>query len=136
TGRSDEGMDQAGSGVADDCTYSSRVVSSSICSSSGIDKTDGLSLVSVVVQAVYSAEAAVFEELGASVPLGAGQCDHGPLTSPELRISFCDLHELGRNWIPTCGGSIGGRYIVVVVVVVVVVAVNVGSGAWTAVGTG
>ncbi|GKD26389.1 hypothetical protein Tco_1232603, partial [Tanacetum coccineum] len=36
-------------------------------SSSGIDETDGLSLVSVVVQAVYSTEAAVFEELGAVV---------------------------------------------------------------------
>ncbi|GKD10991.1 hypothetical protein Tco_1190676 [Tanacetum coccineum] len=67
TGRSDDRMVQAGSGVADDCTYSSRVVSSSICSSSGIDETDGLSLVSVVIQAIYSAETTVFEELGAAV---------------------------------------------------------------------
>ncbi|GKE13494.1 hypothetical protein Tco_1417045 [Tanacetum coccineum] len=67
TGRSDDGMDQACSGVADDCTCSSGVVSSSICSSLGIDETDGLSLVSVVVQAVYLAEAGVFEELGAAV---------------------------------------------------------------------
>ncbi|GKG46157.1 hypothetical protein Tco_0498603, partial [Tanacetum coccineum] len=58
---------QAGSGVADDCTYSSGVVSPSICSSSGIDETDDLSLVSVVVQAIYSAKIAVFEELGAAV---------------------------------------------------------------------
>ncbi|GKE75568.1 hypothetical protein Tco_1537609, partial [Tanacetum coccineum] len=28
---------------------------------------------------------------------GDGQCDHGPLTSPELRTTFCDLYELGRN---------------------------------------
>ncbi|GJY73493.1 hypothetical protein Tco_0477924 [Tanacetum coccineum] len=48
-GRSDDGMDQAGYGVV------------------GIDETDGLSLVSVVVQAVYSAEAAIFEELRAVV---------------------------------------------------------------------
>ncbi|GKG00091.1 hypothetical protein Tco_0301781, partial [Tanacetum coccineum] len=67
--------------------------------------------------------------------LGVGQCDHGPLTSPKLRTASCDLHELGRNWIPTCGGeeslSCGeGRVIVVVVVVVdVAAAVNVGSGA-------
>ncbi|GKG05270.1 hypothetical protein Tco_0325356, partial [Tanacetum coccineum] len=26
--------------------------------------------------------------------LGAGQSDHGPLTSPELPTSSCDLHEL------------------------------------------
>ncbi|GJT46616.1 hypothetical protein Tco_0955331 [Tanacetum coccineum] len=26
--------------------------------------------------------------------LGAGQCDHGPLTSPELRTASCDLPEL------------------------------------------
>ncbi|GKF85407.1 hypothetical protein Tco_0253234, partial [Tanacetum coccineum] len=32
-----------------------------------IGETDGLILVSVVVQAVYSAEAAVFEELGVVV---------------------------------------------------------------------
>ncbi|GJR59335.1 hypothetical protein Tco_1501497 [Tanacetum coccineum] len=37
--------------------------------------------------------------------LGAGQRDHGLLTSPELRTTSCDLHELGRNWIPTCGGE-------------------------------
>ncbi|GJT13512.1 hypothetical protein Tco_0860554 [Tanacetum coccineum] len=141
-GRSDDGIDQAGSGVADDCTCSSGVVSSSICSSSGIDETEGLSLVSVVIQAVYLAEAAVFEERRAAVlmnllvveeevvdevetqvvfsvkhvsfssffvlqpnQLGAGQYDHGPLTSPELSPTFCDLHELGRNWIPTCGGE-------------------------------
>ncbi|GKE32358.1 hypothetical protein Tco_1451680, partial [Tanacetum coccineum] len=121
---SDDGMDQAGSGVA------------------GIDKTDGLSLASVVVQAVYSAEAAVFEELRAAVlmnllvveeevadevetqvvfsvnhvsfssffvlqpnQLGVSQCDHRPLNSQELRTASCDLHELGRNWIPTCGGE-------------------------------
>ncbi|GJU80949.1 hypothetical protein Tco_1283314 [Tanacetum coccineum] len=141
-GRSNDGMDQAGYGVADDYTCSSGFISSSICSSSGIDETDSLSLVLVVVQAVYSAEADVFEELGAAVlmnllvveeevadevetqvvfsvrhvsfssffmlqqnQLGADQCDHGPLTSLELRTAFCDLHELGRNWIPTCVGE-------------------------------
>ncbi|GKC94237.1 hypothetical protein Tco_1159679, partial [Tanacetum coccineum] len=51
----------------DDCTYSSGVISSSICSSSRIDETDGLSLVSIVVKAVYSTEATIFEELGAAV---------------------------------------------------------------------
>ncbi|GKE87920.1 hypothetical protein Tco_1565395, partial [Tanacetum coccineum] len=35
--------------------------------SSGIDETDGLNLVSIVVQAVYSADVAVFEELRAAV---------------------------------------------------------------------
>ncbi|GJX18996.1 hypothetical protein Tco_0221673 [Tanacetum coccineum] len=49
TVRSDDGIDQAGSGVA------------------GIGETDGLSLVSVFVQAVYSTKVAVFEELGAAV---------------------------------------------------------------------
>nr|GFC79577.1 hypothetical protein [Tanacetum cinerariifolium] len=57
-----------------ECACSSGTVSSSICRSLGIDETDGLSLVSVVVQAVYSIEAAsieaaVFEELGAAVLL-------------------------------------------------------------------
>ncbi|GKC11469.1 hypothetical protein Tco_1008251, partial [Tanacetum coccineum] len=37
--------------------------------------------------------------------LGAGQSDHGPLTSPELRTASCDLHELRRIWFPTCGGE-------------------------------
>ncbi|GKG55408.1 hypothetical protein Tco_0572048, partial [Tanacetum coccineum] len=37
--------------------------------------------------------------------LGAGQCDHRLLTSPELHTAFCDLHKLGRNWIPTCSGE-------------------------------
>ncbi|GKF47596.1 hypothetical protein Tco_0137398 [Tanacetum coccineum] len=37
--------------------------------------------------------------------LGAGQCDRGPLTSPELRIAACGIHELSRSWIPTCGGE-------------------------------
>ncbi|GKA21843.1 hypothetical protein Tco_0707805 [Tanacetum coccineum] len=60
-------IDEVGSGVADECTYLPGVVSSSICSSSRIDETNGLSLISVVVQAVYSAEAAVLEELGAAV---------------------------------------------------------------------
>ncbi|GKF15011.1 hypothetical protein Tco_0056473 [Tanacetum coccineum] len=46
----------------DDCTYSLGVVSSSICRSSGMNKTDSLSLVSVVVQAVYSAATIVEEE--------------------------------------------------------------------------
>ncbi|GKG39652.1 hypothetical protein Tco_0463797, partial [Tanacetum coccineum] len=54
------------SSSSDECTCSSGAVSSSICRYSGIDETDGLSLVPVVVQAVYSAEAAVFEELGGS----------------------------------------------------------------------
>nr|GEY27940.1 reverse transcriptase domain-containing protein [Tanacetum cinerariifolium] len=45
TGRSDDGIDQAGSGVADECTCSSGSVSSSICRSSGIDETNGMSLV-------------------------------------------------------------------------------------------
>ncbi|GKG56692.1 hypothetical protein Tco_0580016, partial [Tanacetum coccineum] len=50
-----------------ECTCSSRAESASICRSSGIDETDNLSLVLVVVQAVYSTEVAVFEELGAAV---------------------------------------------------------------------
>ncbi|GKA05458.1 hypothetical protein Tco_0684578, partial [Tanacetum coccineum] len=58
--RSDDGMDQAGSGVAG-------AESSFIGRSSGIDETDSLNLVSIVVQAVYSADAAVFEELRATV---------------------------------------------------------------------
>ncbi|GJR45074.1 putative ribonuclease H-like domain-containing protein [Tanacetum coccineum] len=36
---------------------------------------------------------------------GAGQSDHGPLTSPELHAASCDLHELCRSWFPTCGGE-------------------------------
>ncbi|GKD17062.1 hypothetical protein Tco_1206220, partial [Tanacetum coccineum] len=65
TGRSDDRMDQAGSGVAGLSSVTGFY--QFFLSSSGIDKTDGLSLVSVVVQAVYSVKAAVFEELGASV---------------------------------------------------------------------
>nr|GFC98340.1 hypothetical protein [Tanacetum cinerariifolium] len=52
----------------DECTCSSGAISSSIYRYSRIDETDGLSLVSVVVQDVYSAEAAVFKELGAVEP--------------------------------------------------------------------
>ncbi|GJQ91043.1 hypothetical protein Tco_0002182 [Tanacetum coccineum] len=37
--------------------------------------------------------------------LGAGQCGHGTLTSPELRTAACGRHELGRSWIHTCGGE-------------------------------
>ncbi|GKB80558.1 hypothetical protein Tco_0947453 [Tanacetum coccineum] len=37
--------------------------------------------------------------------LGAGQSDHGPLTSPELRTASCDLHELCKSWFPTYGGE-------------------------------
>nr|GEV89822.1 hypothetical protein [Tanacetum cinerariifolium] len=70
----DDGMEHASSGVADECTYSSRAESSSICRSLGINKRDGLNLVSEVVQAVYSADATVFEELGAVEPCG-GTCD-------------------------------------------------------------
>nr|GFC69577.1 hypothetical protein [Tanacetum cinerariifolium] len=44
-------------------------ISSSICRSSGIDEIDNMSLVSVVIQAVYSAEALVFKELRAAVLL-------------------------------------------------------------------
>ncbi|GJT63393.1 hypothetical protein Tco_1006926 [Tanacetum coccineum] len=107
TGRSDDGIDQAGSGVADECTCSSGAKSASICRSSVIDKTDGLSLVSVVIQAVYSAKVAVFEELGAAPnQLGASQSDHNPLTFPEIRTASCDLHELHRIWFPTCGVKI------------------------------
>ncbi|GJW49716.1 hypothetical protein Tco_0091067 [Tanacetum coccineum] len=126
TGRSDDGMDQASSGVADECTCSSGAVSSSICRSLGIDKIDGLSRVSVVVQAVYSAKVVIFEELGAAVveegvadevetqvvflvnhvsfssffmlqpnQLGAGQSDHGPLTSPELRTACIFMSFVG-----------------------------------------
>nr|GEX77727.1 reverse transcriptase domain-containing protein [Tanacetum cinerariifolium] len=87
------GMDQAGSGVAgpsssksgfhqscikftlgiwsflmslssDECTCSSRAESSSICRSSRINETDGLNLMTEVVQAVYSADTTVFDELG------------------------------------------------------------------------
>ncbi|GKF79839.1 hypothetical protein Tco_0235407 [Tanacetum coccineum] len=124
------------SSSSDECTCSSGAESASICRSSGIDETNGLSLMSVVVQAIYSAEVDVFEELGAAVveegvadevetqvvflvkhasfssffvlqpnQLGAGQSDHGPLTSPELRTSSCDLHELRRIWFPTCDGE-------------------------------
>ncbi|GJY97522.1 hypothetical protein Tco_0514432, partial [Tanacetum coccineum] len=55
TVRSDDGMDQASSGVAGRSSVR------------GIGETDGLILVSVVVQAVYSAEVAVFEELRVAV---------------------------------------------------------------------
>ncbi|GJR94534.1 hypothetical protein Tco_0266708 [Tanacetum coccineum] len=51
----------------DEYTCSSAIVSSSIWSSSGMDETKGLILVSVVIQALYSTEAAVFEELRAAV---------------------------------------------------------------------
>ncbi|GKG11593.1 hypothetical protein Tco_0342993, partial [Tanacetum coccineum] len=67
TGRSDDGMDQAGSGVADECTCLSGTESSSMFRSSGVEETDGLSLVSMVVQAVYLADGVVFEELGAAI---------------------------------------------------------------------
>nr|GEY21548.1 hypothetical protein [Tanacetum cinerariifolium] len=33
--------------------------------------------------------------------LGAHHCDHGSLTSLELRTASCDLHELFRSWFPT-----------------------------------
>nr|GEY41807.1 putative zinc finger, CCHC-type [Tanacetum cinerariifolium] len=96
TGTSYDGMDHAGSGVtglssssgfhqsyrkftlgiwaspmsssSDECTCASGAISSSICRSSGVEETDNLSLVSVIVQALYSTEADVFEELGAVKP--------------------------------------------------------------------
>ncbi|GJW89925.1 hypothetical protein Tco_0167478 [Tanacetum coccineum] len=64
---SDDRMDQAGSGVAGLSSVSGFY--QLYLSSSRIDQTDGLSLVSVVIQAVYSAKAAIFEELGTSVPV-------------------------------------------------------------------
>ncbi|GJW53293.1 putative reverse transcriptase domain-containing protein [Tanacetum coccineum] len=33
--------------------------------------------------------------------LGASQCDHGPLTAPELHTASCDLHELCRSCVTT-----------------------------------
>ncbi|GKD36480.1 hypothetical protein Tco_1251989, partial [Tanacetum coccineum] len=51
----------------DEYACSSAIVSSSIWSSSRMDETKGLILMSVVVQALYSTEATVFEELGAAV---------------------------------------------------------------------
>nr|GEY35405.1 hypothetical protein [Tanacetum cinerariifolium] len=106
--RSDDGMDHAGSGVADKCTCSSGAISSSICSYSGIDKTDGMSLMSVVIQAVYSAEAAVFEELREilksqmDLPVVEEEVadEVETQTSPELRTASCDLHELYRSCFP------------------------------------
>ncbi|GJX84757.1 hypothetical protein Tco_0335531 [Tanacetum coccineum] len=32
--------------------------------------------------------------------IGVDQCDHGPLTSPELYTTSCDLHELVSEAIP------------------------------------
>nr|GEW10565.1 hypothetical protein [Tanacetum cinerariifolium] len=52
----------------DECACVSGAISSSICSSSGVEETDSLSLVSVVVQALYSTKAAALEELGAVEP--------------------------------------------------------------------
>ncbi|GJY01982.1 hypothetical protein Tco_0360134 [Tanacetum coccineum] len=42
-----------------------------------------------------------------SVPnqLGVVQSDHGPLTSPELHTTSCDLHELCRIWFSQFGGG-------------------------------
>ncbi|GJV33684.1 hypothetical protein Tco_1394084 [Tanacetum coccineum] len=70
--------------------------------------------------------------------LGASQCDHGPLTSPELRTTSCNLHELCRSWFPTfigeeslsyetcdCLNSPSGGRGRVVIVFVIVVAVRV-----------
>nr|GFB01537.1 hypothetical protein [Tanacetum cinerariifolium] len=68
TSTSDDGIDQAGSGVADECACASGAISSFICRSSGVEETDNLSLVSVIVQALYSAKATVFEDLGAIEP--------------------------------------------------------------------
>nr|GFA79298.1 hypothetical protein [Tanacetum cinerariifolium] len=46
------------SSSSDECTCATRAISSSIWRSSGVEERNGMSLVSVVVQALYSAEAA------------------------------------------------------------------------------
>ncbi|GKC18241.1 hypothetical protein Tco_1015023 [Tanacetum coccineum] len=46
--------------------------------------------------------------------IGANPCYHGPLTSPELHTSACDLYEFGRSWIPIFGyeGSLSCQLLV------------------------
>nr|GEX24345.1 hypothetical protein [Tanacetum cinerariifolium]GEZ44993.1 hypothetical protein [Tanacetum cinerariifolium] len=63
----------------DNYACSSGPISSSISRSTGVDDIDGLSLMSVVVQAWYSAEAVDFEGLGAAEPLDglSGLVDEG-----------------------------------------------------------
>ncbi|GKG12332.1 hypothetical protein Tco_0346569 [Tanacetum coccineum] len=61
----------------------------------------------VKTQVVFSVNHVSFSSFFVLQPnqLGASQCNHMPLTSPELCITSCDLYELGRNWIPTCSGE-------------------------------
>ncbi|GKD75133.1 hypothetical protein Tco_1333415 [Tanacetum coccineum] len=61
----------------------------------------------VETQVVFSVKHVSFSSFFMLQPnrLGAGQCDREALTSPELRTASCGLHELGRNWIPICGGE-------------------------------
>ncbi|GKD42876.1 hypothetical protein Tco_1267521 [Tanacetum coccineum] len=58
-------------------------------------------------QMVFSVKRVSFSSFFVLKPnqLGAGQYDHGPLTSLELRTAACGLYELGRSWIPTCDGE-------------------------------
>ncbi|GKD28686.1 hypothetical protein Tco_1239464, partial [Tanacetum coccineum] len=108
---SDDGMDQAGSGVADECTCSSGAELASIFRSLGIDESDGLSLVSVVeeeevVEMIQKRQRILKFQIDLQPnQLGVGQSDHGPLTSLELCTTSCDLYEIRRIWFPTCGGE-------------------------------
>nr|GFC13143.1 hypothetical protein [Tanacetum cinerariifolium] len=52
------------SSSSDDCACSSGPISSSISRSAGVNEIDDLSLMSIVIQAWHSTEAAIFEELG------------------------------------------------------------------------
>ncbi|GKB91064.1 hypothetical protein Tco_0963336 [Tanacetum coccineum] len=53
----------------------------------------------VETQVVFSVKHVSFSSffMLQSDQLGAGQCDHGPLTFPELRKASCDLLELSSN---------------------------------------
>nr|GFD44091.1 hypothetical protein [Tanacetum cinerariifolium] len=57
------------SSSSDDCACSSGPISSSISRSAGVNGIDDLSLMSIVIQAWHSTEAAIFEELGVAQPL-------------------------------------------------------------------
>ncbi|GKA52890.1 hypothetical protein Tco_0746205 [Tanacetum coccineum] len=91
----------------------------------------------VETQVVFSVNHVSFSSFFMLQPnqLGAGQSDHGLLTSPMLRTAFCNLHKLCRSWIPTCSGEesllCGGGRIVVVVVAVAIAVVVAGSGRCT-----
>nr|GFD08904.1 hypothetical protein [Tanacetum cinerariifolium] len=87
---------------SDECAYASGARLSSICRSSGIDKTNGLSLVSVVFQAVYSTEAVVFEELGAVDPFtdAVDWAIQAPLQNRFKDLPEADMKEIlyQRMW--------------------------------------